>query len=57
MDLPEPRNILLVDDHKSFRDSLAKILSAEGFRVFPADDGEEALDILARRSSTWFSAI
>jgi two-component system response regulator HydG len=46
MDLPEPRNILLVDDHKSFRDTLAKILSAEGFRVFPADDGEEALDIL-----------
>ena len=46
MDLPEPRNILLVDDHKPFRDSLAKILSAEGFRVFPADDGEEALDIL-----------
>src|SRR5512144_3284030 len=48
MDLPEPRNILLVDDHKPFRDSLAKILSAEGFRVFPADDGEEALDILRR---------
>jgi len=46
MDLPEPRNILLVDDHKSFRDTLAKILSAEGFRVFPADDGEAALDIL-----------
>jgi two-component system, NtrC family, response regulator HydG len=46
MDLPGPRNILLVDDHKSFRDTLAKILSAEGFRVFPADDGEAALDIL-----------
>jgi two-component system response regulator HydG len=46
MDLPEPKNILLVDDHKSFRDTLAKILSAEGFRVFPANDGEEALDIL-----------
>jgi two-component system response regulator HydG len=50
MDLSEPRNILLVDDHKSFRDSLAKILSAEGFRVFPADDGEEALDILRKES-------
>lgn len=40
------RNILLVDDHKPFRDSLAKILQAEGFRVLPANDGEEAMDIL-----------
>jgi two-component system response regulator HydG len=35
-----------VDDHKPFRDSLAKILEGEGLRVFPANDGEEALDIL-----------
>jgi len=42
----ESRNILLVDDHKPFRDSLAKILEGEGFRVLPASDGEEALDIL-----------
>ncbi len=40
------KNILLVDDHKPFRDSLAKILQGEGLRVFPADDGEEALGIL-----------
>jgi len=40
------KNVLLVDDHKPFRDSLAKILEGEGFRVFPANDGEEALDIL-----------
>jgi two-component system response regulator HydG len=46
MDMIEPKNILLVDDHKPFRDSLAKILGGEGFRVFPAGDGEEALDIL-----------
>ncbi|MBM4329894.1 MAG: sigma-54-dependent Fis family transcriptional regulator [Deltaproteobacteria bacterium] len=38
--------MLLVDDHKPFRDSLAKILEGEGFLVFPANDGEEALDIL-----------
>lgn len=48
MDIPEPKNILLVDDHKPFRDSLAKILGGEGFRVFPANDGEEALDILRK---------
>jgi two-component system response regulator HydG len=40
------KNVLLVDDHKPFRDSLAKILEGEGLRVFPANDGEEALDIL-----------
>jgi len=40
------KSILLVDDHRPFRDSLAKILEGEGFRVFPANDGEEALDIL-----------
>ncbi|MFH1757061.1 MAG: sigma-54 dependent transcriptional regulator, partial [Pseudomonadota bacterium] len=40
------QNILLVDDHEPFRDSLAKILEGAGFRVFPASDGEEALDIL-----------
>jgi two-component system response regulator HydG len=48
VDIPEPKNILLVDDHKPFRDSLAKILGGEGFRVFPASDGEEALDILRK---------
>ena len=49
MDTPEPKTILLVDDHKPFRDSLAKILEKEGFRVFPASDGEEALDVLRRQ--------
>jgi len=42
----ESKTILLVDDHKPFRDSLAKILAGEGFRVWPANDGEEALEIL-----------
>jgi two-component system response regulator HydG len=44
------KNILLVDDHKPFRDSLAKILEGEGLRVFPANDGEEALDLLRNES-------
>jgi two-component system response regulator HydG len=48
MEIPEPKTILLVDDHQPFRDSLAKILAGEGFRVFPAKDGEEALDILRK---------
>ena len=45
---PETKNILLVDDHKPFRDSLAKVLQGEGFHVFPASDGEEALDTLRK---------
>jgi two-component system response regulator HydG len=44
----ESKNILVVDDHKNFRDSLVKILQGEGLRVFPANDGEEALDTLRR---------
>jgi two-component system response regulator HydG len=46
VDIPEKKNVLLVDDHKPFRDSLAKILGGEGFQVFSVNDGEEALDIL-----------
>jgi two-component system response regulator HydG len=38
----------LVDDHKPFRDSLAKILEGKGLRVFSANDGEEALDTLRK---------
>jgi two-component system response regulator HydG len=50
VDIADPKNVLLVDDHKPFRDSLAKILEGEGLRVFPANDGEEALDILRKES-------
>ena len=46
MENSSSKNVLLVDDYKPHRDSLAKILEGEGFLVFPANDGEEALDIL-----------
>lgn len=42
------KKVLLVDDNKAFRDSLAKVITGEGFDVFPASNGEEALDILRR---------
>ena len=48
MDIPVSKNVLLVDDHKPFRDSLSKILEGKGLRVFSANDGEEALDILRK---------
>jgi two-component system response regulator HydG len=48
VDIPAPKKVLLVDDHKPFRDSLAKILEGKGLQVFSAPDGEEALDILRK---------
>jgi DNA-binding response OmpR family regulator len=36
------KKILLVDDDKLLRDSLAKVLSARGYEVQQAGDGEEA---------------
>jgi two-component system response regulator HydG len=42
------KKVLLVDDHKPFRDSLAKVMAGEGFDVFPASNGEEALNLLRR---------
>jgi two-component system response regulator AtoC len=38
--------ILIVDDEASLRDALARILSAEGYEVWQAGDGKEALGVL-----------
>jgi two-component system cell cycle sensor histidine kinase/response regulator CckA len=37
---------LLVDDEKAIRDYVAMILKQEGFRIFEADDGMDALALL-----------
>lgn len=42
--------ILIVDDEKVIRDILIDFLGAEGYDIASAGDGEEALDILERRS-------
>ncbi|MGN0435092.1 MAG: response regulator [Wujia sp.] len=39
-------NILIVDDDKSIVDSMGKCLRYEGFDVYEAYNGEEALDFL-----------
>ena len=39
------KTILVVDDEKSVRESLNKVLSKEGYRVLEAESGEEALSI------------
>jgi CheY-like chemotaxis protein len=42
-----PNRILLVEDDSSLRDTLADVLSDEGFEVAAAANGREALDKLA----------
>jgi CheY-like chemotaxis protein len=43
-------NILLVDDERSIRDSLSKVLRAEGYEVLLAENGQEAIERLAHES-------
>jgi len=42
--------ILLVDDEEMIRDTLSLLLKAEGFRVFAAPSGDEALRLLPNHS-------
>lgn len=41
-------NILLVDDDKNTRRLMKAVLELEGYNVFPAVDGEDALDVIDR---------
>ena len=44
-------NVLVVDDEESQRDPLAKMISAWGFNIETAADGQEALDKLGSFSA------
>lgn len=44
------KRILLVDDDPTVRDSLNDVLSAEGYFVIPAENGQVALDLAAGSS-------
>ncbi len=46
--LKSPRKILVVDDEKPQREILQLILSAEGYEVIPAIDGEQAIRLAER---------
>lgn len=43
-----PRRVLVVDDHRGMRDTLASLLRAHGFEVSLASSGAEALATCAR---------
>ena len=44
------RNILIVDDEPSIRQSLKGVLEDEGYRTWPAESGEVCLDTLRKRT-------
>lgn len=44
-----PKRVLVVDDSRMVRESLARALAARGYGVEKATDGEEALELLRRR--------
>lgn len=43
------KRILLVDDDQTVRDSLKDLLTGEGYRVIPAENGAAALELAARQ--------
>ena len=49
MRLITPR-LLITDDDRDFRETLAGALADRGFETLQAADGEEALDLVSRRS-------
>lgn len=46
--MAEKRNLLVVDDEEMIREAVASYLESQGYQVFRAENGEEALNILKR---------
>ncbi len=53
-DSPGGNSILLVDDDPSIRQTIGHVLAGEGYSVWVAADGAEALNIAANRSIDLF---
>ncbi len=45
------QTVLIVDDQESIRIALSKMLSKEGYEVFLAESGENALEILREKKN------
>ena len=54
--MTEPVTILAVDDQPANLRLLDAVLSPRGYRVITASSGEQALELLPRRVSTWCSS-
>ena len=50
--LSRPATVIVADDERNLRDSLAELLSGEGYRVLQASDGNEALALLGDEPSS-----
>ena len=46
-ELPQPRTVMVVEDHDNERQIVVRRLREEGYRVIEASDGELALSVLA----------
>jgi DNA-binding NtrC family response regulator len=44
------KTVLVVEDEKALREGLRRLLSREGYRVFTAENGLEAIDIIDSNS-------
>jgi DNA-binding response OmpR family regulator len=45
-----PRTILLIEDDPSVRESLQRVLAAQGWRILAVDTGEAALEMLQHQT-------
>ncbi|MEA2006979.1 MAG: response regulator [Patescibacteria group bacterium] len=43
------KTILVVEDEKGMRESLQEILESSGYAVVPAEDGEEAIELIGKQ--------
>lgn len=48
------KKILIVDDESSIREALSKILQVENYEVFPAENGQEAIE---KFNTTWIDLV
>lgn len=48
MDILTGKKILLVEDDKSFRESLKKLLQKEGFQILEAESGADGMELLKK---------
>ena len=46
--MAEKRKLLVADDEEMIREAVASYLESQGYQVFRAENGEEALNILKR---------